>query len=57
MRLIFFFFENTPNLTEILETQEKIKKKCSISEISALKLVAIICPDSNENTSGRQSMC
>ena len=34
-----------------------MEKKGSVSVISALKLVAINCPDSNENTCNRQSMC
>ena len=37
--------------------QQKIEKKFSLSEISALELVAITSSDSNENTCNRQSMC
>ena len=56
MRLILFLL-NTPNLTQISETQEKVQKKFSVSEISALQLVAMNCPDSNENTCNQQTMC
>ena len=34
-----------------------MQKKFSVSEISALELVAINCPDSNENNCNRQSIC
>ena len=34
-----------------------MQTKFSDSEMSALELVAINSPDSNENTSNRQSMC
>ena len=57
MRLISFFFQNTPNLMKITETQENIQKKFLVSEISALELVAINSPDSNKNTCNRHTMC
>ena len=34
-----------------------MENKFSASEMSALELVAINCPDSNENTGNPQSMC
>ena len=34
-----------------------MEKKSSVSEISALALLAINSPDSNENTCNLQSMC
>ena len=37
--------------------QQKIRNKFSLSEISALELVAINSPNSDENTCNRQSMC
>ena len=37
--------------------EEKIQKKLSVSETSALELVAINSRDSKENTSNQQSMC
>ena len=37
--------------------QSKVRKKLSVAEISALRLVAIESPDSNENTANWQSMC
>ena len=36
--------------------QEKIQNKFSLSEISALELVVINSPDSNENSFNGQSM-
>ena len=36
--------------------QDKIQKKFSVLEMSALELVAINSPDSNKNTCNRQSM-
>ena len=56
MRLIFFI-QNTPNLTYTSGTEQKIQEKFSVAEIYALELVAIHCPDSNDNTCNRQSMC
>ena len=35
----------------------KVEKKRSVSEISALELLAINSPDSNGNTCNQQSMC
>ena len=34
-----------------------MQNKFSVSEMSALELVAINCPDFNENTGHPQSMC
>ena len=37
--------------------QKETRKRISLVEISPLELVAINCPDSNENTGNQWSIC